>query len=188
MNILNRGLSLAGLAVVTAGSLAIAQPATAETQTVAHRTQAQTTSTQTASAHSASLAALAASSETLETLTAALRAAGLVDALNGSTVFTVFAPTDEAFAALPPETLEALLQPENQDQLIEILTYHVVPGKVLSTDLSSGRVASLEGSPLAVQVMREGIAINNANVIQADIKASNGVVHVIDQVLLPPAQ
>ncbi|MGK7909922.1 MAG: fasciclin domain-containing protein [Synechococcus sp.] len=134
------------------------------------------------------LVGLAASSENFTTLAAAIEAADLVDILNGSDVFTVFAPTDEAFAALPEGTLDTLLQPENKEQLVQILTYHVVSGSVMSGDLEEGTVTSVEGSELAVEIDGSDVAIGEAKVIQADIEASNGVIHAIDQVLLPPAQ
>ncbi|MEB3828306.1 fasciclin domain-containing protein [Phormidium sp. CCY1219] len=129
---------------------------------------------------------IAINNDSFQTLTAALKAAGLVETLAGEGPFTVFAPTDEAFAALPEGTLEELLKPENQDQLIEILTYHVVPGTVKSGDLSSGEVASVEGRAIDVKVESDGIMVNNASVVQADIEASNGIIHVIDRVILPP--
>jgi len=120
------------------------------------------------------------------TLAAALGAAGLVDTLKGEGPFTVFAPTDDAFAALPEGTVANLLLPENKDQLIAILTYHVVPGKVMSTDLTNGMTAAtVQGSD--VTIMTEGgVKVNDANVTTADIEASNGVIHVIDTVIMPP--
>jgi uncharacterized surface protein with fasciclin (FAS1) repeats len=129
---------------------------------------------------------IASSSEAFQTLTAALTAADLVEVLQGEGPFTVFAPTDEAFAALPPGTLEMLLEPENRDLLVSILTYHVVPGSVMSTDLESGMVDSAEGRPIMVEVSDAGVMVNSASVLMADIEASNGVIHVIDQVILPP--
>lgn len=129
---------------------------------------------------------IAVSSESFQTLTAALDAADLVTTLQGEGPFTVFAPTDEAFAALPPGTLDALLLPENRDILVSILTYHVVPGNVMSTDLVSGAVTTAEGRPIMVEVSESGVMVNNASVVMADIEASNGVIHVIDQVILPP--
>jgi uncharacterized surface protein with fasciclin (FAS1) repeats len=98
----------------------------------------------------------------------------------------VFAPTDEAFAALPKGTLEKLLKPENRKLLQKVLTYHVVSGDVRSKDLRSGAVKTVEGNSVAVQVSKNGIKVNNTNVIKADIGTSNGVIHVIDTVLLPP--
>jgi transforming growth factor-beta-induced protein len=122
-----------------------------------------------------------------KTLVAALQAAGLVDTLKGAGPFTVFAPTDDAFAKLPAGTVESLLKPENKDQLVKILTYHVVSGKVMAADAakltSADTVAKL---PLTIKVDMGKVMINNATVVLADIQASNGVIHVIDMVLLPP--
>ena len=130
---------------------------------------------------------LAISTEFLSTLVAAVKAGDLVETLKGDGPYTVFAPTNKAFAALPKGTLESLLKPENKDQLVKILTYHVVAGKVKSTDLKDGMKAqTVEGSDITVHISNMGVKINQANVTSADIKASNGIVHVIDQVLLPP--
>jgi uncharacterized surface protein with fasciclin (FAS1) repeats len=132
---------------------------------------------------------LAVGNENLSTLVAALKAAGLVETLQGEGPFTVFAPTNKAFAALPEGTLENLLKPENKDQLIAILTYHVVSGEVKSTDLSDGQMAkTVQGAEIKVSLSDKGAMINNAKVVAADINASNGVVHVIDTVILPPAE
>ena len=120
------------------------------------------------------------------TLTTALKAAGLVEVLQGEGPFTVFAPTDEAFAALPPGLVEDLLRPENKDDLIKILTYHVVPGKVMSYYLEPGKVKTVEGDDIYVRGSYPDVKVNNANVIIPDIPASNGVIHVIDSVILPP--
>ena len=120
------------------------------------------------------------------TLVAAVEAAGLVETLSGEGPFTVFAPTNEAFAALPDGLLEALLLPENKDALTEILTYHVVSGKVLSTDLSSGEVATVQGEDVTI-VVDDGVTVEGANVVVADVEAGNGVVHVIDAVIVPPS-
>ena len=119
------------------------------------------------------------------TLVAAVQAAGLVETLKSEGPFTVFAPTDDAFAALPEGAVDELLKPENKDQLTEILTYHVVPGKVMSTDLSNGmKAATVQGGD--VTIMTEGgVTVDNANVVSADIEASNGVIHVIDAVIMP---
>ncbi|MDJ0517949.1 MAG: fasciclin domain-containing protein [Trichodesmium sp. MO_231.B1] len=119
------------------------------------------------------------------TLAAALEAAGLVEVLEGEGPFTVFAPIDEAFAALPPGLVEDLLQPENKDALIKILTYHVVPGKVTSGDLESGKVRTVEGDDIYVRVSNAGVKVDDANVIIPDVPATNGVIHVIDSVILP---
>jgi len=123
-----------------------------------------------------------------ETLVAAVEAAGLVETLKGEGPFTVFAPTDEAFAALPEGTVESLLQPENRDQLVAVLTYHVVPAQVMSGDIAGQTVSAdtVQGEELIIDA-RDGVEINDsATVVQADIEASNGVIHVIDTVLLPP--
>jgi uncharacterized surface protein with fasciclin (FAS1) repeats len=121
---------------------------------------------------------------TFNTLVAAVTAAGLVDTLKGEGPFTVFAPTDEAFAALPEGTVDALLA--DIPALTAILTYHVVPGKVMSTDLSDGMTATtVNGADLTVG-LADGVKINDATVVTADIEASNGVIHVIDAVILPP--
>lgn len=123
---------------------------------------------------------------TFTTLAAALGAAELVTTLEGEGPFTVFAPTDEAFAALPDGLLDALLLPENQETLQSILTYHVVSGEVFAADVTTGDVPTVEGSTFAVDTS-EGVVINGtANVTATDIEASNGVIHVIDSVILPP--
>jgi len=123
------------------------------------------------------------------TLVAAVKAAGLVDALKGPGPLTVFAPTDAAFAALPAGTLDDLLKPENKEKLKGILLYHVVSGKVMSTDLK-GTVtpATLQGAKLTIVAGASGVTVNGATVSKADIGASNGVIHVIDAVVLPPAK
>ena len=119
------------------------------------------------------------------TLLAAATAAGLVDTLKGEGPFTVFAPTDEAFAALPEGTVEDLLKPENKDQLVAILTYHVVPGKVMSTDLKDDmEAATVQGDTVMID-LDDGVKVDSASVTAADIEASNGVIHVIDSVIMP---
>jgi transforming growth factor-beta-induced protein len=131
---------------------------------------------------------IAVSAGNFETLVAAVSAAGLVETLQGEGPFTVFAPTDEAFAALPEGTLEALLA-DPQGQLTQILLYHVVSGKVMSTDLSDGMTAeTLQGSPVTFSIKDGVVKVNDATVIAADIEASNGVIHVIDAVILPPSE
>ena len=131
------------------------------------------------------IVALAVATEGFSTLVAALTAAGLVETLQGEGPFTVFAPNDAAFAALPEGLLEKLLLPENIAVLTAILTYHVVGAKVLSTEVVAGDAASVEGSNLALTTDM-GVMVNDATVIQADVEASNGVIHVIDKVLVPP--
>lgn len=131
---------------------------------------------------------LAIGNENLKTLVAAVKAGGLVDVLKGDGPFTVFAPTDEAFAALPAGTLESLLKPENKDQLATILKYHVVSGKVMSTDLSNGqKAATVQGEKVGVSIKGNTVKIDDAQVVVADVQAKNGVVHVIDKVILPPS-
>ena len=120
------------------------------------------------------------------TLVAAVQAAGLVDTLNGEGPFTVFAPTDEAFAKLPAGTVEDLLKPENKDKLTAILTYHVVPGKVMSADLAGKETMAktVQGSEVDINATN-GVMVDEATVVTADVEASNGVIHVIDAVLMP---
>lgn len=124
-----------------------------------------------------------------KTLATALNAAGLVNTLKGPGPFTVFAPTDDAFAKLPPGTLDDLLKPENKGKLAAILTYHVVPGAVTSRQVTNLKEAkTVNGSMLQVSARDGKVMINNADVVKRDIETSNGVIHVIDAVLLPPAK
>jgi len=140
----------------------------------------------TAGAQDKTIVGLAAGNNDLSTLVTAVKAAGLVDVLNGDGPFTVFAPTNEAFANLPDGVLDKLLKPENKDMLKSVLTYHVVGGKVMSSDLSSGMVKTVEGSDVTVKVGPK-VYVNDASVVAADVPATNGVVHVIDKVILPPS-
>jgi uncharacterized surface protein with fasciclin (FAS1) repeats len=120
------------------------------------------------------------------TLVAAVKAAGLVDTLKGPGPFTVFAPTDEAFAKLPPGTLETLLKPENKARLQSILTYHVVPGRVMAQDVVKlHSVRTVQGQNIVIKTMNGGVMVEGAHVTKTDIAASNGVIHVIDEVILP---
>lgn len=128
----------------------------------------------------------AVAAEGFSTLVAAVKAAGLVDALTGEGPLTVLAPTDEAFAKLPKGTVEDLLKPENKDKLISILTYHVVKGKVpAATVVTLDSAPTLQGSTIAIKTEAGGVMINNAKVIKTDIMCSNGIIHMIDTVLLP---
>ncbi len=128
----------------------------------------------------------AVSAGSFETLVAAVQAAGLVDTLKGDGPFTVFAPTDEAFAKLPAGTVENLLKPENKDQLVAILTYHVVPGKVKAADVVKlDSAKTVQGQEVAIEVADGGVKIDGANVVKTDIVTANGVIHVIDSVILP---
>lgn len=163
------------------------QPPTMRTQPQAQPTPMTPSAspTKTSTAASGNVVDVAAANGSFKTLTAALKAAGLDKALASEGPFTIFAPTDEAFAALPEGTVEELLKPENRDTLITILTYHVVPGENTSKTLKSGEAETLEGTPVEVKVSASGVRVNDANVVTADIQASNGVIHVIDKVIMP---
>lgn len=129
---------------------------------------------------------VAAEAGDFNTLVAAIEAAGLVETLEGDGPFTVFAPTDAAFEALPAGLLDALLLEENRDVLVQILTYHVISGEVFAADVAAGDVTSVEGSPITITTA-DGVVLNGtANVITTDVLASNGVIHAIDAVILPP--
>ncbi|WP_371833421.1 fasciclin domain-containing protein [Ferirhizobium litorale] len=129
----------------------------------------------------------AAAAGQFKTLAAALDAAGLVATLKGEGPFTVFAPTDEAFAQLPAGTVEELLKPENKEKLVAVLTYHVVPGKVMAADVTKlDEADTVNGKAIDVQVEGSAVKVNDANVTATDIAASNGVIHVIDKVIMPP--
>lgn len=132
------------------------------------------------------IVAVASANPDFSTLVAAVGAAGLVETLQGPGPFTVFAPTNDAFAALPAGLVDKLLLPENKDVLVQILTYHVVAGQVMAADVTAGDVPSVEGSPITITV-DGGVKLNgSANVVATDVAASNGVIHVIDAVILPP--
>ena len=131
------------------------------------------------------IVAVASSTDGFSTLVAALTAGGLVETLQGAGPFTVFAPTDAAFAALPAGLLDKLLLPENKDVLVAILTYHVVAGMVMSADIMAGDVPTVEGSSVKLDT-GYGVKVNGATVTTADVAASNGVIHVIDAVIVPP--
>ena len=128
----------------------------------------------------------AVSAGSFKTLVAAVKAAGLLETLKGDGPFTVFAPTDEAFAKIPKATIESLLKPENRDKLVKILTYHVVPGRVLAGDVVKMKSArTVQGSEVHIKSGPGGVMINNSKVLKTDIDTSNGVIHVIDTVLMP---
>jgi uncharacterized surface protein with fasciclin (FAS1) repeats len=162
----------------------------APTETMAPSTDPMTTepmTSETMAEDPGTIVDIAAGNPDFSTLVAAVTAAGLVETLSGEGPFTVFAPTNEAFAALPAGLVDKLLLPENKDVLTQILTYHVVSGKVMSTDVAAGDVPSVEGSPIAVTVDGGTVKLNgSATVTAVDIEASNGVIHVIDAVILPP--
>jgi len=128
---------------------------------------------------------VAVKAESFQTLVAAVKAAGLVDTLKAEGPYTVFAPTDEAFAKLPEGTVASLLKPENKQKLTEILTYHVIPAKVMAKDVKKGQVKTVNGKKATINVTHKGVSIDKANVVKTDIEASNGVIHVIDHVILP---
>ena len=138
-------------------------------------------------AHAKDIVDTAASAGSFNTLIAAIEAAGLAETLKGPGPFTVFAPTDEAFAKLPAGTVETLLKPENKEKLVQILTYHVVPGKVMSGDVAgkSTEAKTVEGTMLQVDAKDGAVMVDEARVVQADIAADNGVIHVIDTVVMP---
>jgi uncharacterized surface protein with fasciclin (FAS1) repeats len=144
-----------------------------------HATQAR--------AQRADIVDVAVSAGQFATLAAALDAADLIDTLKSEGPFTVFAPTDEAFRALPPGTVERLLRPENKAELVRLLSYHVVPGRIEASDLSGRqlRQATVAGPTIAIDA-RSGVSVNQARVIRADVGARNGVIHVVDRVLMPP--
>ena len=139
-----------------------------------------------ASATSKNIVETAVQSGKFNTLVAALKAAGLVNTLNGKGPFTVFAPSDTAFSKLPAGTVDGLLKPENKAKLVSILAYHVIPGKVMSGDIAGNKISvkTVQGSEISVDAMY-GVKINDSNVVSADIAATNGVIHVIDKVLIP---
>ena len=131
------------------------------------------------------IVAVAAAAGSFNTLVAAVKAAGLVETLQGKGPFTVFAPTDEAFAKLPAGTVESLLQPENKAKLVAILTYHVVPGKVLAADVTTSQAPTANGQMLSLAVANGKVTAGGANIVAADVAATNGVIHVVDSVILP---
>lgn len=163
-------------------------PATAIEDPIPHETQASDSMPmpEPAKTGRADLMETAQQSGSFQTLTKALQAAGLMDTLKAPGPFTLFAPTDEAFAALPPKTLEDLMKPENKEKLIKVLTYHVVPGTVAAKDVADMKeTRTLEGQPLKISHKQNDIRINNAKLLKTDIVANNGVIHAIDKVLIP---
>ncbi|MEO1193847.1 MAG: fasciclin domain-containing protein [Pseudomonadota bacterium] len=149
--------------------------------------QRSTTASSPAPAAQMDIVDTAVAAGSFNTLVAAVQAADLVDTLKSPGPFTVFAPTDDAFNKLPPGTVESLLLPENKDQLVAVLTYHVIPGEVLSSDLVGNQleVATVQGSTVDIDATGSAVMVDNAQVIQADILTSNGVIHVINEVILP---
>jgi len=176
-----RKLFTLSLAVASATVLAVApgvhasspSPAPASAKTAAPAQKAKT------------IVDVATEAGSFTTLLKALEAADLVETLSEEGPFTVFAPTDEAFAALPNGTLDDLLKPENKEKLKRVLSYHVVSGELLSQNLEAGKVTTLAEVPVEISI-KDGIRVNDAKVATPDLKASNGIIHVIDKVLLPP--
>ena len=128
---------------------------------------------------------VAAGAGQFNTLVAAVKAAGLVETLNGKGPFTVFAPTDEAFAKLPAGTVENLLKPENKEKLVAVLTYHILPAELMAADVRTTNAKTVNGKMLAIKVHDGKVTVGGANVVKTDVAASNGVIHVIDAVLIP---
>jgi len=137
--------------------------------------------------HDKDLVAVAQGAGSFNTLVAAVKAAGLVETLQGKGPFTIFAPTDEAFAKLPKGTVESLLKPENKDKLIAILTYHVVAGKVMAADVKTMEAKTVNGKMVEIVVNDYGVKVGGSKVVKTDVLASNGVIHVVDTVILPKA-
>lgn len=133
-----------------------------------------------------SIVEVAEANGSFDTLVSAIQTAGLEETLSAEGPYTVFAPTDEAFAELPEGTVEKLVMPENREALGQILAYHVVPGEVDAADIQPGALGTVEGSEVEVSVDPVGVTVNGANVVQPDVTADNGVIHVVDTVLLPP--
>lgn len=145
---------------------------------------ASTSAASSAPAAAGTIVEVASSAPDFSTLVAAVKAAGLVETLSGTGPFTVFAPTDEAFAALPAGLLDKLLLPANKKTLTKILTYHVLPAKVMAADVAAGKVKTVEGGQLTIAT-DGGVKVDKATVTSTDVAATNGVIHVIDQVLVP---
>lgn len=174
------GFAVASLALVGCSS----GDSTAEMTPSAAATSAE--ASPMASADAGTIVDVASGNPDFSTLVAAVQAAGLAETLSADGPYTVFAPTDAAFEALPAGVLDALLLPENKEVLTQILTYHVVEGEVMSTDIEPGDVPTVEGEDLTIDVTDGTVTVNGATVEAADVEASNGVIHVIDEVLVPP--
>jgi uncharacterized surface protein with fasciclin (FAS1) repeats len=172
------------------GSTPSASDVTSTTSSSSPATEESSPSADEAAASAETITDIVAANPDFSTLLTAVQAAGLGETLAGKGPFTVFAPTDEAFAKLPPGTLETLLKPTSKDQLTAILTHHVLPAKVMAADVQAGEVTTVNGEPFTVAVEGGGVEItdgqgNTAKVTETDIEASNGVIHVIDSVLQP---
>jgi uncharacterized surface protein with fasciclin (FAS1) repeats len=176
-------LAIVGLLVSCGGDDSDVTPATEAPTTEETTTEAP--AEEAPAEEAADIVAIASGNEDFSTLVAAVAAAELVEVLQGEGPFTVFAPTNDAFAALPAGLVDKLLLPENKDLLVKILTYHVVSGAVLEADVTAGEVPTVEGQSITITTDM-GVQVNGANVVATDILASNGVIHVIDAVILPP--
>jgi len=180
------------IAVAAVGALAVLTLAACGSSTSTASSSAPAAATTTAASSPAAstpaaagtIVDVAAANADFTTLVAAVKAAGLADTLSGPGPFTVFAPTNEAFAALPAGLVDKLLKPENKAVLAKILTYHVLASKVMAADVKDGKVATVEGGTITIDTMN-GVKVNDAKVVTTDIAASNGVIHVIDKVLVP---
>jgi uncharacterized surface protein with fasciclin (FAS1) repeats len=176
-------LRLLGVAAVAAGL--VLTGCSSDSDDDAASSPSATAESEAAATESGTIVEVAAGADDFSTLVAAVEAAGLAETLSGDGPFTVFAPTNEAFDALPAGVLDALLLPENEAVLVKILTYHVVPGAVTSDQVTDGDVATVEGQTVTLSTAN-GVQVNGATVVAADIEASNGVIHGIDAVLIPP--
>jgi len=184
MNIRLAGAVAVTAALVLTGCASEDDTAATDTEPTAEATD-EAMDTEEAAEEPGTIVEVASANEDFSTLVAAVDAAGLVDTLNDEGPFTVFAPTNEAFDALPEGVLDALLLPENEDVLTSILTYHVVPGEVTSDQITDGDVATVEGQNVTIST-ENGVMVNEATVVTPDVDASNGVIHVVDSVLIPP--
>ena len=161
-------------------------PTPAQTAPASAPTPTPTLSASSTDQTSGSIVDVASANPSLKMMTAAIQAAGLTAKLQGKGPFTVFAPTDQAFASVPAATRQRVLQPENRAILTRILTYHVVPGEITSSQLKSGDVKTVEGKTIDIKVNSEQVTVNDAKVTQPDIRANNGVIHVVDRIIIPP--
>jgi uncharacterized surface protein with fasciclin (FAS1) repeats len=185
-------VSLSSVAVLSACSqntpeANISQPPVAEAPEAPPANSPAVTASPDAAA-SGTIVELASTNDFFKTFTKAVEAADLTETLSAQGPYTVFAPTDAAFEALPDGVVDDLLKPENKDQLVQLLTYHVVPGEVTSSQIKPGEVGTVQGTPVNVQVdsTSSAVKVNDATVTQPDIEASNGVIHAVDKVIMPP--
>jgi uncharacterized surface protein with fasciclin (FAS1) repeats len=183
LTLVSKTVNAIGLITLLSVPIGIAK---AEVKNYSTNKTVATTSVMAQATPAGTIVEIAAGNSTFSTLVKAVQAAGLAETLSGEGPFTLLAPTNKAFAALPKGTLEKLLKPENRNLLRKVLTYHVISGDLMAKDLRSGKVATVEGNLVAIRVKKHKIRVNKSNVVKADIDAKNGVIHVIDRVLLPP--